>query len=232
MALSTPLPAGAGTATWAEQTPFVHVDIAGTADNPVILRHMTFNQDWGGSFKAQYAIFDDCTFHKTGSWYAFAGLTSKWEFSNCVIHGGKPFPKITHVDYGIKFTNCSFSDATLPEIAVPTPKDKPLDYMNSLRKNWRLIDHCSFDGCTIPPTIFWCATASNYYKCEFATGPAFESDTPTDVVAFVTNTIGDAPDKITQATPPKRAALHIMYAAQPFDVLSPAATSVAATKPQ
>jgi hypothetical protein len=61
-----------------------HVDIAGTADNPVILRHITFDQDLGGGFKAQYAIFDDCTFHKTGAWYANGGFSSKWEFSNCV----------------------------------------------------------------------------------------------------------------------------------------------------
>jgi TolB-like protein len=208
------------------------IDIGGTADNPVILRHIDFAQDLGGNFKARYAIFDNCTFHKTGAWYANAGFTSKWEFNNCIIRGGKPFPKITHVDYGIKFNNCTFSNVTLSEIIVGQPKDKPLDYMNTLRKNWRIIDHCSFDGCTVPPTVFWCAMASNYSKCEFATGPAFESDTATDVVAFVTNTIGDAPDKISEATPPKRAALHITYAPQPFNIPSLLATSVNAMKPQ
>ena len=101
---------------------------------------------------------------------------------------------------------------------MPEPKDKPLDYMTSFRKDWRVIDHCSFEDCTVPPTIFWCATASNYKQCRFSSGPAFESDTPTDVVSYVTGTDGDAPDKIAAASPAKRAALNIQYATQPFDI--------------
>jgi hypothetical protein len=197
-------------------TSALHVEIAGTADRPAILRHVDFQQTFGGLFRARYAIFDGCTFHKTGAWYAKAGFTSKWVFDDCVLRGGEPFRKITHVDYGIKWTGCTFSGVTLVDIAVPQPKDKPLDYMTGFRKDWRLIDHCSFDGCDVPPTIFWCATASNYTKCRFPTGPAFESDTPTDVVAFVADTDGDAPDKVAAATPAKRAPLHIVYAPQPF----------------
>ena len=203
----------------------LHVDIAGTPDRPAILRHVEFQQTYGGNFKARYAIFDDCTFHKAGPWYDKAGFTSKWAFDHCVLRGGQPFPKITHVDYGIKFADCALSDVTFPEIAVQVPKDAARDYMAVLRKDWRLIDHCSFDRCTVPPTVFWCATASNYDRCRFPTGPAFESDTPTEVVAFVTHPDGDAPDKVAAATPAMRAPLHIVSAAEPFDIVPFPATS-------
>jgi TolB-like protein len=196
-----------------------HITIAGTADQPAILRNIDFQQGYDGYFKAQYAIFENCKFHKTGGYYALAGFTAKWVFDKCLIRGTS-FPKITHIDTGIKFTDCTFSGMTFGDIIVGAPKDKPLDYMSVLRKDWRIIDHCRFDDCSVPPTIFWCATASDYTKCRFPVGPAFESDTATDVVAYVSGTSGDAPDKIEQATPPKRAALHITYASEPFQVFA------------
>jgi len=204
-----------------------HIEIAGTPDKPAILRDIDFQQGFQGYFKAQYAILENCKFHKSGSWYAYAGFTAKWELDKCLIRGTS-FPKITHVDTGIKFTDCTFSGMTFGDIIVGTPKDKPLDYMDVLRKDWRTIDHCRFDDCSVPPTIFWCATASDYTKCRFPVGPAFESDTPTDVVAFVSDTDGDAPDKILQATPPKRAALHITYVAEPFQIFALSVTNVPA----
>jgi len=197
----------------------MRIEIAGTPAQPAILRQIDFQQGFGGNFKAQYAIFENCKFHKTGAWYARAGFTSKWTFDKCLIRG-TTFPTITHVDYGINFTDCTFSGVTFAEISVGTPKNAALDYMSALRKNWRIIDHCRFDDCSVPPTVFWCATASDYTKCRFTGGPAFESDTATDVVAFVADTDGDAPDKIAQATPATRAALHITYAADPFAVFA------------
>jgi hypothetical protein len=89
-----------------------------------------------------------------------------------------------------------------------------------LRKDWRTIVRCRFDGCTVPPTIFWCATASNYSRCKFVPGAAFESDAPTDVTTFIADTAGDSPDKVSAANPAKRAALRIIYAPQQFPVFS------------
>jgi TolB-like protein len=197
----------------------LHYDLAGTADRPVILRHVEFQQTWGGNFKAQYAIFDDCTFRKTGAWYDKAGFTAKWTCEHCVFRGGDPFKKITHADYGIKFTDCAFVGVTLPEIVVPTPKDKPRDDRVALRADWRLIDHCRFDACTVPQTVFWCATASNYDRCRFPPGRPFESDTPTEILAYVAHPDGDGPDKVAAATPPVRAPLHVVCATQPFHVV-------------
>ncbi len=196
----------------------LHVDIAGTADRPAILRHVAFQQTYGGDFRARYAVFDDCTFRKTGAWYAKAGFTSKWDFAHCVLRGGEPFRRITHVDYGVRFRDCAFVGATLPEIVVQSPKGQPLDYMAVLRKDWRVFDHCSFDGCVVPQTVFWCATASDYDRCRFPAGPAFESDTPTEIVAFVAHPDGDGPDRVAATTRPTRAPLHVVCATQPFRV--------------
>jgi hypothetical protein len=197
----------------------MHIEIAGTPNRPAILRNIDFQQNLGGNFTAQYAVFENCKFHKTGAWYALSGISSKWTFDKCLIRGTS-FPRITHVDYGIKFTDCTFSSVTFADIIIGAPKNKPLDDMSGLRKKWRIIDHCRFDDCTVPPTIFWCATASDYRKCRFIPGPAFESDTPTEVVAFVAETNGDAPDEIAAATPAKRAPLHIIYAGEPFSVFT------------
>ena len=72
---------------------FLHIEITGTPEKPAILRHVEFQQELGGSFKAEYAIFDDCTFHKAGSWYSKSGYSSKWEFDKCILRGSEPFPR-------------------------------------------------------------------------------------------------------------------------------------------
>ena len=92
--------------------------------------------------------------------------------------------------------------------------------MHSLRVNWNEMDRCRFDSCTIPPTVLWCAQASNFTRCKFIPGRAFESDTATEVKAYVSDTTGDAADKVEADKPPARAAVHIIYATQPFDVFS------------
>jgi TolB-like protein len=194
-----------------------HVEIEGTPENPAVFRHLNFQHLLGGHFTARCAIFEDCKFRKGGAWFVH-NFSTKWEFEKCIIRGSAAFTKITHVDYGIKFTDCTLGGVNFEEIREPTPKDKPLDWMSVLRKDWRIIERCRFEDCTIPPTIFWCATESNYARCKFQTGAAFESDTPTDVVAYVVDTVGDSPDKVLAANPAKRAALRIRYTSQPFGV--------------
>jgi TolB-like protein len=196
-----------------------HVQINGTPGNPAIFRGVEFDQYLGGSFTAHYAIFEDCKFLKVGAYFSRAGFSSKWEMDHCLIRGSTTFKFLTHVDYGTKFSDCTFSDVTFPEITFPAAKDKPLDMMHELRVNWRVMDRCRFDSCTVPPTVFWCAQASNFTRCKFVPGRAFESDTATEVKAFVSDTTGDAPDKI-QAAAPTRAPLHITYAPQPFAVFA------------
>ena len=195
-----------------------HVEISGTLEKPVIFREVEFDQYLGGSFVAHYAVFENCRFRKAGAYFSRSGRSSKWELDHCLIRGNNTFKDLSHVDYGFRFTDCTFSDVRLPEIGIPG-KEQPVDVMKHLRLDWNEIDRCRFDGCTVSPTVFWCAQSSNYTRCKFIPGRAFESDTPTEVKAFVAETTGDAPDKL-QGGPPPRAALHITYVPQPFTVFS------------
>jgi hypothetical protein len=195
------------------------VKITGTPDAPAVIRGVTFDQGLWGLFQAKYADFEDCRFRKVGAYFDRGGYSSRWQMDKCFIRGEKSFANLTHVDYGIKFTDCTFSNVTLTNLgSADTPKDKPWDCMKSFRTGWRIIDHCQLNQCTIAPSVFWCAMNSNYDGCKFPAGAAFQSDTPTTVVAFVTNSNGDAPDKVNAANPPKRGTLTIAYATQPFDV--------------
>jgi hypothetical protein len=198
-----------------------HIRIMGTPASPAIFTGVTFNQSLGGFFQAEDAIFDDCKFHKSGAWFSRGGNSSKWVLDKCLIRGSNSFARFTQVDYGIKFTDCTFDGVIFQDVGRPGGgPDKPANYMKILRKGWRTIDHCRFENCTVSPTIFWCAVASDYIHCNFIRGAAFESDTPTEISAFVSDTHGDAPDKINAANPPKRATLNIAYAVQPFEVFS------------
>jgi hypothetical protein len=196
------------------------IRINGTADHPAMLHNITFSQSLWGSFNAQFAIFDNCKFRKVGAWYDNGGYSSKWVIDKCLIRGPNSFGALTHVDYGVKFTDCTFEGVVLKSIGPSGSKGTPMDYMKSFRKGWRTINNCQFNHCTIGPTLFWCAVNSNYNQCRFPAGSAFESDTPTTVVAFVTSTEGDSPDKIAAVNPPKRAALSIAYSTQPFEVFA------------
>jgi TolB-like protein len=196
-----------------------HVEASGTPANPVIFRNVEFDQSLGGNFIAHYAVFDNCKFRKSGAFFSRTGYSSKWEIDHSLIRGSDSFKHISHVDYGIKFSDCTFMDVTFPEISFSAPKDKPLEIMDHLRGQWRTLDRCRFDACTIPPTIFWCAQASNYTRCKFIPGRAYESDTPLEVKAYVFQATGDAPDKVESSTP-GRAAVHVTYVPQPFSVFA------------
>jgi TolB-like protein len=194
-----------------------HMEISGPPDRPAIFRGVELDQALGGSVTAHYAIFDNCKFRKMGAYYSRTGLSSKWELDHCLIRGSSTFKDLSHVDYGFKFSDCTFSDVTFPEIGLPT-KEQPVEMMHHLRANWNELDRCRFDSCIITPTVFWCAQSSNYARCKFIPGRAFESDTPTEVRAFVSDTTGDSPDKVQAGNPPTRAAVHITYAPQAFEV--------------
>jgi hypothetical protein len=118
------------------------MSIAGTADAPAIFRQVTFEQSDRGYFKAQYAIFYDCKFRKVGAWYDFAGNSTKWEFEKCLIRGADSFARLTHVDYGVKFDNCTFQNFSFDDMSRPGKSDEPADYMKVFRKGWRTINSC------------------------------------------------------------------------------------------
>lgn len=196
-----------------------HMEVNGTPDKPAIFRNVELDQFLGGNFAAHYAVFDNCKFRKMGVYYSRTGMSSKWHLDHCLIRGSSSIPSLAHVDYGFSFSECTFIDVTFPEIGMPG-KEQPIEMMRHLRQPWNEINQCQFIGCTIPPTVFWCAESSNYVRCRFIPGKPFESDTAIDVRAFVSDSTSEAPDKVQALNPPTRAAVHISYAPQPFGVYS------------
>jgi hypothetical protein len=206
-------------------------EIAGDARHPAVIRGVTFICGFRSGLKANYAVFEDCKFLRGGKLYNNDGYTSKWEFENCHLTRCV-FPKLNYADYGFKFTDCTFLEMAWPAIVHPPAKDQPQELMVFLRKGWNVIERCQFESCSITPLVYWCAQSSNFDKCKFEPGPAFESDTETQSIAYVTQTEGDVPDKAFTASSPKRATIHMTYADKPFPVFAfPPAESRSPGKP-
>jgi len=189
--------------------------LAGTSSQPIILRNVEIDQPLSGVFDASNVIFDQCTFRKASG--KFGIYSSKWPMDHCLLYKCT-FVNFKAVDYGFKLTNCTFVDMNLPEIVQKAIRGKPVDDMDHLRKNWNIIQSCNFVNCTVFPTVFWCAENSNFWNCTFLPGFAFESETPTTVVAFVSGTTGLSPDRINLENPAQRAPLTIMDVNTPFPV--------------
>lgn len=207
-------------------------EIAGDAQHPVVLRGVTFVCNFRSSFKASYAIFEDCSFLKGGKIYNRDGYTTHWEFENCHLSRCNFPAKLTFIDFGFKFADCTFLEMKWPTIAHGAAKGQPLEMMGFLRKDWNVIERCQFEACSVPSMIYWCAQSSNFDQCKFEAGQAFESDTETQSIAYVTRTAGDAPDKIFTANSAGRATMHMTYADKPFPVFvfPEAGTGAKATK--
>jgi hypothetical protein len=193
--------------------------LQGTKNLPVVLRNVTVTQDLGGDLKAEFAVFDKCTFSKGGWW--FSAYSSKWEMQSCLLYQCT-FPWLTVVDYGIKFRQCVFVSMNFPEVVqAPGPKDKNFDDMKALREDWRTIQGCKFIQCDIPPTLFWCSQSGDYINCEFRPGEAFDSATKTELPAWISNTSGQLPEDVWAGTPALRAAVSVKLQASPFNTANP-----------
>lgn len=192
----------------------------GTDSRPIVLRHVEIDQPLGGLVTATRVIFDQCTFRKTGGWFAY--YSSKWEMNGCLLYKCK-FGSLSAVDYGFKLNNCTLVGMDLPEIVHRHDRDTTFDYMDRRRTDWNVIKLCKFVDCTVLPTVFWCSEDSNFWNCTFLPGAAFKSDTPTRVVAFVHGTTGVSPEEINLDNAPERAPLTIFLHKTPFPVLQWAA---------
>jgi hypothetical protein len=189
--------------------------LAGSGANPIVLRNVEIDQPLGSQFSASHVIFDQCTFRKTGGWFSY--YSSKWPMDQCLFYRCT-FGPFNGVNLGFRLTNCTFVGMDFTEITHRHDKNKTFDYMDRLRKDWNIIASCNFVDCSIPPTVFWCSESSNFFRCVFLPGPAFDSATATVADAFVQGTTGDTPDQINQSNPPTRAPLTISLRDVPFPV--------------
>lgn len=191
-----------------------HISAAGAKGKPIIFRHVTFQQDLSASMEAQDAIFDDCTFRKNGGW--FSSYSTKWTFTRCVLFNCK-FPPLTEVNFGFKFQNCALVAMDLPEIVHPHKAG--FAHPTSFHRDWNKVIGCEFIDCAVPPTFCWCAESSNFRRCKFVPGEAFESPVPWDHTAYITETEGSSPADVWQTHPAAHAPVRLIQAPSPFDTL-------------
>jgi len=191
--------------------------VEGTPDKPAILRNVVIGQDNNPvGLKAKHAVFDQCTFWKSGPWHSH--YSSKWAFDSCLLDRCT-FSSLDAVYYGIKLERCAFVSMAFPEIQHRRQKGHRFDHIESLRGEWNTISGCQFVDCKIPPTVAWSGRQSNYMGCKFIAGETFESDTPTEVTAFVADVEANLPHEIWRSDP-ARAPLKVVYASTPFPTVA------------
>jgi hypothetical protein len=192
-----------------------HLVALGGKGKPPIFRHVRFVQDLGASLKADGAIFDDCYFNKGGAWYS--SYSSKWTFTSCVLDNCH-FGGLTEVDYGFQLRNCALVSMDFPEIKHPHKGN--FSHVTALHRDWNKITGCTFVDCKLPPTVCWCAEASNFFACQFISGEPFESDKPWQDIAYVTDTVGASPQTVWTGDMPKKAPVVLSNAPSPFATIS------------
>jgi hypothetical protein len=193
------------------------LEIEGSPDQPAVLRNVKVLQDLGARVNAKYAVFERCTFAKGGAW--FSRYSSKWSFDGCLLYACA-FPRLTGVDYGFRWSDCTFVSMDFPEIEPQRPKGAPFDHMRHLRTEWNSVNRCRFVNCTVRPTMVWCATESNYAACRFVAGRAFASDQMLAASSWLAETVDRAPWEAWAEAPPERAPVYFVAADKPYDVFS------------
>jgi hypothetical protein len=136
------------------------LELHGTAERPVIFRKVKLSADLNGSVKAQFAIFEDCTFSKGGAWFAY--YNSKWIFSDCLLIRSN-WKALSGMDYGLRVTGCIFDQCKLPQRYIGD--DKVEDKARKYRDNWNQVDHNFFDHCDIAPSFAWCTNLCAFADC-------------------------------------------------------------------
>ena len=192
--------------------------VRGTPVEPAVLRNLNVVQDLSASMTAENAVFDRCTFKKGGGWF-IASYSTKWTLESCFFYQCR-FPSLNEVDYGIRFRNCTFVAMQFPEVGVKRRKTGQFDHMQKLRKDWRIMEDLNFINCQIPPTVFWCSVRSNFFRCHFVSGEAFESPQPAESVAYVADTVGESPMRVFSVPPPKMAPMSIRQTPAKFNVFT------------
>jgi hypothetical protein len=146
------------------------LELHGTAERPVIFRKVHLSADLNGAVKAQFAIFEDCTFAKGGAWFAY--YNSKWIFSDCLVIRSN-WKGLSGMDYGLRVTECVFDQCKLP--ARHVGDDKVEDKARKYRDDWNQVDHNLFDHCEIEPSFAWCTNQCAFAGCSVTGWDSYRS---------------------------------------------------------
>lgn len=189
--------------------------VRGSAERPAVLRNVELSMDNGGSFDAEYAILDECTFTRGGIWWSYH--STKWTFRNCVMYKSR-FASLEGVSYGFRMESCRFVGMTFPEAEHRRDPGKVFKHVDHLRRDWNRIRGCEFVDCVVPPTIAWCAEQSSFIGCKFVPGEAYEGDEEFEWAAFVADTVGPKPQAVFDSRPGKGAGVRVIGWDQAADV--------------
>ncbi len=97
----------------------------GTADRPIVVRHVVVDCDYTAQVSARFTLFEDCTFARTGKWHWNNGPSTKWTLADCLLVGCR-FKDLNGFEMGLKVDRCGFVGMPFPPRAW-TGRKAPTD---------------------------------------------------------------------------------------------------------
>jgi hypothetical protein len=194
------------------------LSLRGTPDRPVRLRNVRIEPHFHANVKAEYVVFDDCTFVKGPGNYDNAGNTTHWELSHCVLHQSN-FHKFNRTDFGVHIERCAFVNCTVPPRRWSTANEKNPDMAKLAGAKWSAITECDFYHCEIGLPSLWMTRHCNFFDCRVTDKGEFAGKSDLTVELGLAggddHALIDAAKAGTSATD----AGHVKYAAAsaPFD---------------
>lgn len=156
------------------------IKLEGQPTRPVIFRGVHVALDLGGGLEAKHAVFEDCTFSKTGGWFAY--YSSYWTFDDCLLVQSN-FSGLTGVDYGIQIRGCALLECKFPSryLCGEPPGDSAAAY----RDGWNAVEENGFQRCEMPPSFVWTTKRCSFTQCKVTGSEVYRSTTPLQVLMAV-----------------------------------------------
>jgi len=121
---------------------------------------IAFGGDNGCELFFTNCVLNDCSFAKTGGWWAM-DQSVKFYFENCVI--SKRFaPKMNVPDTGFRAQGCVFEKIEFATFSFF--KKEPADYVNH---PWERLNNCRFIECEIPISVLLLTRDCLFENCIF-----------------------------------------------------------------
>jgi tetratricopeptide (TPR) repeat protein len=156
------------------------MDLQGTSDRPIIFRNVHVVVELGGALKANFAVFEDCTFSKGGGWYSW--YSSKWMFTDCLLRRSN-FVALTGVDFGVQIKGCAVLECKLPQ--RPLCGDPPGDAAAAYNDGWNAVEENGFVKCEVAPSFTWMTKRCYFSQCTVKGWDNYNSTTDLQVLMSV-----------------------------------------------
>jgi hypothetical protein len=171
------------------------LELHGTAERPVVFRKVKIAADLNGKLKAQFALFEDCTFSKGGAWFSY--YNSKWILSDCLLVRSN-WKGLSGMDYGLQLSGCTFDDCKFPPRLVGD--DKVEDKARKYRDDWNRVENNVFIHCEITPSFAWCTNQCLFSGCHVTGWDSYRSVSELRVNMSVLSAADRLPELLQQRT--------------------------------